>query len=338
MDVVSYLMGKKAGGGGAVLQSKSVEITQNGETTVSPDTGYNGLSSVGITANVQPDLESKSLTISTNTTTTITPTQGKDGLSSVEITTNVPAGITPTGTINITTNGTHDVTTYASANVNVPSQKYAPNVIQFGDSSVAKNIVDLSYETSNLDTSNLTTLSYIFANLTSLTTINIDNWDVSNVKTMEYAFQQTKIRNLDLTNWNTSNITYIPAMFYSCTATITIDLNGWDTSKVTNMGQLFYNCSSATSINIPTFTLKGNINISGMFTGCTSLQHIDARNMRFELITSSNNRNNLLGNASGSTNVPFNCEIIVKDNNSKNWFNTNFPNYTNVKTVAEYEA
>ena len=120
MDITSYLLGKQAGGGGsATLQNnKDVTVTSNGSSTITPDSGYDGIKRVSLTTNVQPNLESKSVTISSNTTTTITPTQGKDGLSSVEVTTNVP-GIVPSGTININSNGTHDVTNYASASVNV---------------------------------------------------------------------------------------------------------------------------------------------------------------------------------------------------------------------------
>jgi hypothetical protein len=49
-----------------------------------------------------------------------------DGYSSVTV--NVPSsGITPTGSINITTNGTYDVTNYASAVVNVPTGGSTPS-------------------------------------------------------------------------------------------------------------------------------------------------------------------------------------------------------------------
>ena len=40
---------------------------------------------------------------------------------------NVPTGITPTGTLDITENGTHDVTNYASVNVNVASSGSTPS-------------------------------------------------------------------------------------------------------------------------------------------------------------------------------------------------------------------
>ena len=55
MDVTSYLLGKNAGGGGGQpsLQNKSVTITENGTQNVTADAGYDGLSTVSITTNVQ---------------------------------------------------------------------------------------------------------------------------------------------------------------------------------------------------------------------------------------------------------------------------------------------
>lgn len=95
MDATSYLLGKKAGGGG-ITPSGTISITSNGEKDV---TNY-----ATANVNVQPDLESKSVTITENTTTTITPTSGKDGLSSVAVTTNVSASVETIETLNVCVN------------------------------------------------------------------------------------------------------------------------------------------------------------------------------------------------------------------------------------------
>lgn len=98
MDLFSYLLGKKDGGGGGTgtLQEKSVTVTTNTTQNITADSGYDGLSKVVLTTDVQPVNQTKSLTITENTTTTITPDENYDGLSSVEVTTNVPTGTVDT--------------------------------------------------------------------------------------------------------------------------------------------------------------------------------------------------------------------------------------------------
>ena len=116
MDKTDYIIGGKilnakviSDEEPVITQEKSVEITQNGITLVEPDKGYNAMTTVEVTTNVNPDLESKSVTITSNGTSTVTPTAGKDGLSSVEITTNVTPPL-ESKTIEFTENGTTIIT------------------------------------------------------------------------------------------------------------------------------------------------------------------------------------------------------------------------------------
>ena len=83
------------------LQEKTIPITENGQSIITPDDGYDGLSQVTVNTLVPSHtavLQSKSQTITSNTTTTITPDQGYDGLSSVSVTTQVPQQSTPVAT------------------------------------------------------------------------------------------------------------------------------------------------------------------------------------------------------------------------------------------------
>lgn len=70
-------------GGGANLQSKSVSLTSTSATTFSPQSGYDGMSSITVT----PNLQSKSVTLSSSSTT-VSPDSGYSGLSSVTARTN----------------------------------------------------------------------------------------------------------------------------------------------------------------------------------------------------------------------------------------------------------
>lgn len=244
MELTSYILGKKAGGGGQPnLQSKDVSITENGETTVTADSGYDGLSEVDIETNVQPDLESKSVTITENTTTTITPTSGKDGISSVSVTTNVPA-----------------------------PKIYPKNGLVLSDRGLTT--IDLRA----LDISQMTSLSKLFNGCTAMTGVDLSGLDTSDITSFNQMFlgcSSLTGAGVDLSVLDTTSLTDIGSMFKNCTSLTSIDLSDFDTSRVKTFNGLFYGCTSLTSIDLSDLDTSSATNCSDMFYGCTSLDNAD---------------------------------------------------------------
>ena len=118
----------------------------------------------------------------------------------------------------------------------------------------------------------------------------------------------------------------ITSMFSGCKWSYLPKLAG--TFETISMSNAFQNCSNVKEIDIS--GLIGTCTrLSSTFNGCTSLEKIDMRNL---VINEGTTYSSMLNNVAKT------CLIIVKDDTTKIWFNTNFSSYTNVKTVAEYEA
>ena len=60
------------------------------------------------------------------------------------------------------------------------------------------------------------------------------------------------LTNLDLSNFNTQNVTNMSRMFGSCKSLTNLDLSNFNTQNVINMNYLFYRCNSLRKKNILT--------------------------------------------------------------------------------------
>ena len=188
LDITSYALGKKASGGEE--PTGTIEITSNGITNVKDYATAD--------VNVEPDLESKSVTITENTTTTITPTSGKDGISSIEITTNVPSSGNEWADVGwnstppyIQSIHTYTKTLYDNWNASSPISIYFTNktamiVCPAVDTRNVTTFRDFfSGCTSlksvpNLDTTSATTYSWMFHNCAELERVDISNYTTAN--------------------------------------------------------------------------------------------------------------------------------------------------------------
>lgn len=138
----------------------------------------------------------------------------------------------------------------------------------------------------NLDTSSVTDMSYMFYYCSGITSLNLSTFDTSKVTNMEYLFSGCSgIASLDVSGFDTSSVTNMKQIFSGCSKLTSLDLNNFDTSKVTDMSNMFYSCRGLTSLDVSSFDTSKVTNMSYMFYYCDGLQSLDVSSFDTSSVT-----------------------------------------------------
>ena len=127
----------------------------------------------------------------------------------------------------------------------------------------------IKYKFKNL----MTSTNFMFYGCNSLISLDLSNFNTQNVTNMEYMFDGcSSLINLDLSNFNTQNVTNMRGMFHGRNSLENIDLSYFNTQNVINMEGMFYGCNSLKNIDLSNFNTQNVNNMEKMFFGCKSLK------------------------------------------------------------------
>ena len=124
-------------------------------------------------------------------------------------------------------------------------------------------------------------MHFMFYDCSGLTALDLSNFNTSNVTDMSgMLWYCSALTSINLSNFDTSNVTNMGGMFAvgeiltSDSALAALDLSNFDTSKVTNMSSMFFGCSKLTSLDLSSFDTSNVTVMSYMFGNCSNLTTI----------------------------------------------------------------
>ena len=144
------------------------------------------------------------------------------------------------------------------------------------------------YDLSSFDLSDLSEDfgKQYFEGCEKLKEINLSSFNTKNVTNMSFMFGLCKnLVDLNLSSFNTENVTNISCMFFGCHSLINLNLSFFDTRKVTNMLGMFYICINLTNLDLSSFNTQSVTNMSHMFFCCHNLTNLNLSSFRTKNVT-----------------------------------------------------
>ena len=168
----------------------------------------------------------------------------------------------------------------------------------------------------NIKTSGVVVLpqnsAYLFSGLEKAKSIDLSGFNTANVTDMHDMFDScSSLTSLNLSNFNTASVTNMHNMFYSCSSLTSLNLSNFNTEGVMNMSCMFSRCSSLLSLDLSNFDTANATTMYGMFSGCSSLSSLDLSNFNTAKVTSMDYMFNACSNLSSLDLSNFNTAKVV---------------------------
>jgi len=163
--------------------------------------------------------------------------------------------------------------------------QFVQQLICYGDSKIYEYMSNIEGALKVVGGKNLISTECMFDGCV-VQSIDLSSFNTSNVTNMYKMFYHCKAHSLDLSSFNTSNVTNMKWMFEDCKAQ-SIDLSSFDTSKVTDMHSMFHGCK-VQSLDLSSFNTSKVKDMDYMFANCeaqsinlTSFNTSKITNMQF---------------------------------------------------------
>ena len=158
---------------------------------------------------------------------------------------------------------------------------------------ITKDVTDMKYmfsgctklkflDLSTFNTTNVTNMAGMFGEFNN-TFFNIDKFNKMDVDNMLKDFEAKlrackRLMYLDVSSFDTSNVTNMMFMFGGCLSLMNLDLSKFNTNNVTNMMGMFNKCISLTKLDLSSFNTEKVTNMMSMFTQCRQIEELDLSN------------------------------------------------------------
>lgn len=118
-------------------------------------------------------------------------------------------------------------------------------------------------------------MRYLFSSCRSLESLDLSGFNTENVTSMESMFSEcSSLRSLDLSSFNTSKVIDMHLMFYKCTNLESIDLSSFDTENLQQMAHMFYSCTKLEMLDLSSFATPNMTSMLSAFQYCKNLKMI----------------------------------------------------------------